>query len=461
MGTINSIHRSHSLPNSTALSSSSKPQRPTNRLKKPPTNLSSDPETFRLSLFRNCGQKSSDSSNSTLPGPTVVEDSSVPSIRRADPERIQRRYSTVTHSSPAMIDHAWSNEKTSDPAAAISIAGLHGRRSRSLTSAQHTALRARQSLDSSLPTRRRSLLIAPPPATASRPLGRDRRLSLPQLRSTDMYEEKREEPVDKRSGTPFGIPVLGSFKRGSLHITNGTVSPSPSAPSSPTKLGHDTDNREPADTLSAINDTAPRTIPPPLDIPCSKFPARTSSRRWRRHAYSKSYEPPSPLILSPFSFEYSDKDAIGPDSEDISPEKTSISLGTIEQQRSSVHILKESVIARREVSAWNFSTPDVYESGQVSYGAEFSSLSPRYGYGLSGTRSIVVKELRTAAMSQWNSPILAPEHKSLSKISCAESIMHADIPTNIPANPFPYSKITGQEYYQRFSRRRSQLIECA
>ena len=503
------------MPNFGSLSPSNKPQRPTNRLKKPPTNISSDPEPFRLPLFRNTNSRTNSGCRTNLPEPLPTTLRPTLSLRHSDPERIQRRYTTVTHSSPATIGQSWENQHERCPDGTLMdiadlSAGPRPSLARSLSTRprpKSTVISRRQSLDAGLPTRRRSLLFAAPPATATRSLNRDNRVSMPQLRGVhpehvQTFEDKVD---DKRCMTPSGISVLGPFKRGSLHITNGATSPEPSsAPPSPTKNTFDLGIRMHDDTLSAINDTASRTLPPPLDIPPSKFPSRTSSKRWRRHAYSKSYEAPSPLILSPFSFQYSEH-PVSPKSGAVSPEdpppspKTAPSskptrpspsrdqtksrskkdlhqdktkshekpmsmelfdgLPTGTGNESDVHLLAESVVTASQVTSWNDTTAKPIDNIALKNGKEFTNPTPRYGYGLSGTRSIVVKELQTATTTATTlSAMTAAEYKTASQSRCG-TVVGTDISMDIHSN-FPLqSKITGQEYYQRFSRRRSQLIE--
>lgn len=87
--------------------------------------------------------------------------------------------------------------------------------------------------------RRKSLLLAAPPGTISRRPLRNRRYTMPA--TTEQALDLVLEQVDSRDDsverclTPSGISVIGAFKRGSLRITNGAASPCPSsAPNSPT-----------------------------------------------------------------------------------------------------------------------------------------------------------------------------------------------------------------------------------
>lgn len=79
--------------------------------------------------------------------------------------------------------------------------------------------------------RRRSLLIAAPPATATRKPTRSRRNSI-EVSSipSDPFTLSPEQEYDLgRCTTPSGYSVLGAFKRGSLRIANGAASPAPSS----------------------------------------------------------------------------------------------------------------------------------------------------------------------------------------------------------------------------------------
>lgn len=76
--------------------------------------------------------------------------------------------------------------------------------------------------------RRRSLLIAAPPATATRKPTKSRRGSMEV--STIPFTLSPEQEYDLgRCTTPSGYSVLGAFKRGSLRIANGAASPAPSS----------------------------------------------------------------------------------------------------------------------------------------------------------------------------------------------------------------------------------------
>lgn len=79
--------------------------------------------------------------------------------------------------------------------------------------------------------RRRSLLIAAPPATATRKPTKSRRNSI-EVSSipSDPFTLSPEQEYDLgRCTTPSGYSVLGAFKRGSLRIANGAASPAPSS----------------------------------------------------------------------------------------------------------------------------------------------------------------------------------------------------------------------------------------
>lgn len=79
--------------------------------------------------------------------------------------------------------------------------------------------------------RRRSLLIAAPPATATRKPTKSCRNSMEVF---DIAPDRLDLPPEQeydlgRCTTPSGYSVLGAFKRGSLRIANGAASPAPSS----------------------------------------------------------------------------------------------------------------------------------------------------------------------------------------------------------------------------------------
>ncbi|KAI5849980.1 hypothetical protein BZA05DRAFT_445705 [Tricharina praecox] len=97
-----------------------------------------------------------------------------------------------------------------------------------------------------MPLRRRSTLLAAPPATISRKPHPPAPAPAPVF---EIDEAPSQQPpitlqaldlalavnvVDPRSGTPSGYSVLGNFKRGSLRIMNGNASPSPAPSPAPT-----------------------------------------------------------------------------------------------------------------------------------------------------------------------------------------------------------------------------------
>lgn len=79
--------------------------------------------------------------------------------------------------------------------------------------------------------RRRSLLIAAPPATATRKPTKSRSNSMDVCGiPPDPFTLSPEQEYDLgRCTTPSGYSVLGAFKRGSLRIANGAASPAPSS----------------------------------------------------------------------------------------------------------------------------------------------------------------------------------------------------------------------------------------
>jgi len=314
--------------------------------------------------------------------------------------------------------------------------------------------------DLSMPLRRRATLRAAPPATISR---RPHQPAPAPTIEIDEVSPHQPPPtlqaldlalavdfLDPRSGTPSGYSVLGNFKRGSLRIMNGNPSPSPapsSAPTSPMLTPQFQTEDVPSPSMLLEEYLNPRDsiriVPPspslypnhnrlsfeespllewtdvhddtePLALP-GPTPETTVATPFERFATSKA--PQRPIILqnqSPYDSGYSSTDS-------TTSWRTACELpANVSERTTTIAALEGGLLG---------------SSAMLRECRSFPSPSPS---PLQRHRG------------KWSAP-LAEEyinvHPGVSRASSCSA-----------ATPDTLDRITGQEYYQRFSRRRNSTL---
>ncbi|TGZ79307.1 hypothetical protein EX30DRAFT_342407 [Ascodesmis nigricans] len=350
--------------------------------------------------------------------------------------------------------------------------------------------------------RRRSLLNAAPPATATRrsePL-RSRRNTLP------------AQPLDRvveidiqRSNTPSAISVIGAFKRGSLRITNGCASPAPSsAPTSPAMKpvtvrrsmdsivcqgprnsweatqttiqvmvqDPDTGELRPEEYVHEQISTLEKPIlpaPDPAAVTTTQNPkyhkhmssAPINSHNHNsqdnaashpftiRHVHDETFDilegrtrvPTCTVQYSDSTFKPYAPESIPSDYPlKLFPEKSNFhkpnqSFPRYDGPPEHIYTFEESVVTRREIP---YPVP-VDGEGERNYSSHNSSRDRSLKQSHSVSHLPVVNGIDCSGSFQLQTP--------------TPPVMQFVQMQNLPPN----SRITGQEYYQRFSRRRSQM----
>lgn len=232
------------------------PQLPRNKLTKPRTNSNNTREAsclpsipLSLSLSRSSLHGSSKPS-STVNYQTVIEDQvsgaifaieysqTAPYIAGSRNPGRWDRLGDHAPDHPNYADNLLLNSVSAAPPLALGPAPVNSgtpRRGsivmRSSTNSSAQPLNRNPDISPMGTVRRRSLLIAAPPATATRKPTKSRRNSMEVCSITpDHLILPPEQEYDLgRCTTPSGYSVLGAFKRGSLRIANGAASPAPSS----------------------------------------------------------------------------------------------------------------------------------------------------------------------------------------------------------------------------------------
>jgi len=251
--------------------------------------------------------------------------------------------------------------------------------------------------------------------------------------------------VDPRSGTPSGYSVLGNFKRGSLRITNGSASPAPSStPNSPmlTAQFQTEDNPSPSALLAEyINPVDSAWLVPPSP---SLYPGcnRLSFEESPPPEWADEYDYIEPLDLPELTL---------PNTAITPLERFAI---TAASQRSTIHQNQSPYDSGYSSTESTASWCTAYESAANASRRSFA-VAPLEG-GLFGS----------SAMHQESRSFPSPAPSSLrrqrgkSTEECIDG--YIDVCPGVSrasscsaAAPDALERITGQEYYQRFSRRRN------
>jgi len=308
----------------------------------------------------------------------------------------------------------------------------------------------------SAPLRRRSTLRAAPPATISRKPHVPAPAPVIKIDETPSQEQPPTtlqaldlspavNAVDPRSGTPSGYSVLGNFKRGSLRITNGSASPAPSSmPNSPMLAAQfQTEDAPSPSALLAeyINpeDSTRFVSPSPSLYPGCK---RLSFEESPSPEWAGEYDHIEPLAL---------------------PKPTPPNTAITPLERSAVTAASQSPTFHQNRSPYDsgYSSTEstaswctAYESAANGSRRSFA-VAPLEG-GLFGS-STMLQESRFFPSPAPSSP---QRQRGKSTEECIDG--YIDVYPGVSctsscsaAAPDALERITGQEYYQRFSRRRN------